>query len=516
LATTSGKEQPSDHAASQRPAAPAGANPGQGAAQPAGLIRGMGLGGAVSLNMLDMIGVGPFITLPLVVAAMHGPQAILGWVAGAGLAMCDGLVIAELGASMPKAGGSYEYLKQIYGPKKLGRLVSFLFIWQLTFSAPLSIASGCIGLSAYAGYLWPNLRTVVAQRSLHVALPLMGRLEANIVITPGTWVAMGSCVLAVVLLYRRITGVGRISKFLWGGVLLTLAWVVSAGVTHFHAAQAFSFPPGAFTASTDFFTGLGAAMLITTYDYWGYYNICYLAGEVEKPEKNVPRAVLISIVLVAAIYLLMNISVLGVIPWQQFAGQTSANARSSVIAVFMQQIYGGWAGKAVTALIIWTAFGSVFSLLLGYSRVPYAAALDGNYFAVFGKLHPKYRFPHVSLLVMGAVATAFCVLQLVDVIAALVVIRLILQFLLQEVGLIILRKRHPEMPRPFRMWLYPLPALLATAGFLYILFSRPNFLKEIRYAAVLIVVGLVLYFLRAARRREWPWENDQTAANETP
>ena len=516
MATTSGKEQPSDHAASQRPAAPAGANPGQGAAQPAGLIRGMGLGGAVSLNMLDMIGVGPFITLPLVVAAMHGPQAILGWVAGAGLAMCDGLVIAELGASMPKAGGSYEYLKQIYGPKKLGRLVSFLFIWQLTFSAPLSIASGCIGLSAYAGYLWPNLRTVVAQRSLHVALPLMGRLEANIVITPGTWVAMGSCVLAVVLLYRRITGVGRISKFLWGGVLLTLAWVVSAGVTHFHAAQAFSFPPGAFTASTDFFTGLGAAMLITTYDYWGYYNICYLAGEVEKPEKNVPRAVLISIVLVAAIYLLMNISVLGVIPWQQFAGQTSANARSSVIAVFMQQIYGGWAGKAVTALIIWTAFGSVFSLLLGYSRVPYAAALDGNYFAVFGKLHPKYRFPHVSLLVMGAVATAFCVLQLVDVIAALVVIRLILQFLLQEVGLIILRKRHPEMPRPFRMWLYPLPALLATAGFLYILFSRPNFLKEIRYAAVLIVVGLVLYFLRAARRREWPWENDQTAANETP
>lgn len=479
---------------------------GQPTGEPAQLIRGMGLGGAVSLNMLDMIGVGPFITLPLVVAAMHGPQAILGWIAGALLAICDGLVIAELGASMPKAGGSYEYLKQIYGPNGFGRLVSFLFIWQLTFSAPLSIASGCIGLSAYAGYLWPNLRTVITRRSLHILVPVVGRLEASIVITPGTFLAMGACLLAVLLLYRRITGVGRVSKWLWGGVLLTLAWVVSAGVTHFHAAQAFNFPPGAFNLSTDFFSGLGAAMLITTYDYWGYYNICYLAGEVEKPEKNVPRAVLISIVLVAAIYLLMNMSVLGVVPWREFATVTSADARSSVIAVFMQRIYGGWAGKLVTALIIWTAFGSVFSLLLGYSRVPYAAALDGNYFAIFGKLHPKHRFPHISLLVMGAVATAFCVLQLADVIAALVVIRLILQFLLQEIGLLILRKQHPEMPRPFRMWLYPAPALLATAGFLYILFSRPNFSREILYAAVLVIVGLALYFIRAARRREWPWK----------
>ena len=123
---------------------------------------------------------------------------------------------------------------------------------------------------------------VLFQRNLHLAIPLLGRLEANIVITPGTWVAMGSCLLGVVLLYRRITSVGRLSKWLWGGVLLTLAWVISAGVTHFHAAQAFDFPPGAFALSTRFFTGLGAAMLITTYDYWGYYNICYLAGEVRE------------------------------------------------------------------------------------------------------------------------------------------------------------------------------------------------------------------------------------------
>jgi basic amino acid/polyamine antiporter, APA family len=469
------------------------------------LIRGMGLGSSVALNMLDMIGVGPFITLPLIIIAMHGPQAMLGWILGAALAMCDGLVWAELGASMPTAGGSYEYLKQMYGPSGLGRLVSFLFIWQLTFSAPLSIASGCLGLSAYAGYLWPNLRIVLMARHLHLGIPLLGGLDADVVITPGTWVAMGACLLAVMLLYRRISSIGRLSKWLWGGVLLTVAWVISAGVSHFQAVRAFDFPPGAFTPSVGFFTGLGAAMLIATYDYWGYYNICFLAGEVKEPQRNIPRAVVISIAVVAAIYLVMNISVLGVIHWRALEGQAGAEARASVISVFMQQLYGGWAGKLVTGLILWTAFGSIFSLLLGYSRVPYAAALDGNYFSVFARLHRRHRFPNVSLLVMGVVAAAFCVLRLVDVIAALVVIRILLQFLLQHVGLLILRKRQPGMARPFRMLFYPLPALLAMAGFVYILISRPHFLREVRYAVVLLVLGVALYFFRAARRREWPW-----------
>jgi basic amino acid/polyamine antiporter, APA family len=470
-----------------------------------GLIRGVGLAGAVRLNVLDMIGVGPFITLPLIIIAMHGPQAMLGWVLGAVLAMCDGLVWAELGASFPAAGGSYEYLKQAYGPSSLGRLVSFLFIWQLTFSAPLSIASGCIGLSSYAGYLWPGLREVLLERHLAVAVPLMGRLEADVVITPGTWVAMGCCLLAVLLLHRRITSIGRLSKWLWGGVLLTVAWVIWAGVTHFDAGRAFDFPGGAFTPSAQFFAGLGAALLIATYDFWGYYNICFLAGEVKRPERTIPRAILLSIALVAGIYLLMNVSVLGVIPWREMEAQTSVEARSSLISVLMRQIYGGWAGRLATVLIMWTAFGSVFSLLLGYSRIPYAAALDGNFFSVFGRLHPRHRFPQVSLLVLGGVAACFCVLRLADVIAALVVIRILLQFLLQHVGLLVLRARHPAAPRPFRMWLYPAPAVVAIVTFLYILFSRPNFGREIRYTVVLLVAGTALYFARAFRRKEWPW-----------
>jgi APA family basic amino acid/polyamine antiporter len=465
----------------------------------------MGLRTAVLLNMLDMVGVGPFITLPLIIGAMGGPQAMLGWVFGAFFAICDGLVISELAASMPNAGGSYYYLKEIYGPRKLGRLISFLFIWQLTFSAPLSIASGAIGLAHYSSYFFPGLKTELAAHNLSVTLPFLGNLQARATVGIGTFLALGVVVLAVVLLYRRNTAIAKLSHVLSGGVFLALGWIIFAGITHFNAKMAFTFPPDAFHLSPEFFTGLGAAMLVATYDYWGYYNVCYLGEEIKEPEKNIPRAVLISIIVIAILYITMNVSVIGVIPWQELMATAKSDTRFYVMSVMLQRIYGAWAGYAITALIVWTAFASVFSLLLGYSRVPYAAALDGNYFGVFGKLHPKHKFPHVSLIVLGLVALAFCFLSLADVIAALVVIRIMLQFLLQAIGVMIIRKRQPDRPRPFRMWLYPLPALIASAGFLYILFSRPNFGKEIKYAFVLLIVGTAIYLVRSALRREWPF-----------
>ena len=463
------------------------------------LIRGVGLWGATTLNMIDMIGVGPFITIPLIVAAMGGPQAMLGWILGAVLVVCDGLVWAELGAALPGSGGSYRYLTEIYGPRKLGHLMSFLFIWQLTFSAPLSIASGSIGLAQYATYIFPGLGNATK-----VTLPVLGDIEINAI--PVATVAIAALAVAVFLLYRRITLIERLAKFLWVGVMLTIAWVIFAGVSHFDPKLAFDFPAGAFTLRPEFFTGLGAALLVAVYDYWGYYNVCFFGGEVKNPGRTIPRAVLLSILFVAIIYLVMNVSILGVIPWREFAGTANTPARAYVIASFMERLYGSKAGVVATVLIMWTAFASVFSLLLGYSRVPFAAARDGNYFRVFARVHPEHRFPYVSLLVMGGIATVFCFFRLADVIAALVVIRILVQFLAQIVGVIVLRVRRPDLPRPFRMWLYPLPALLALAGFVYVLISRKNFMKEVRYAAVLVVVGLIIYFMRARMRGEWPFQ----------
>ena len=309
----------------------------------------------------------------------------------------------------------------------------------------------------------------------------------------------------MLLLYRNITAIGRLSKILWFGVMGTIGWIIFAGLTHFNAARAFDFPPGAFTISHKFLTGLGGAMLIATYDYWGYYNVSFLGDEIKDPEKNIPRALLLSILLVACLYLMMNVCILAVVPWREMMQAGQNNTGLYVVSLFMQRVYGAWAARLVTGLVIVTAFASVFSLMLGYSRVPYAAAKDGNYFKAFAKVHPVHRFPHVSLLALGVVAAAFCFLRLKDAIAALVVIRLILQFLVQAVGVIVLRFTRPEMRRPFRMWLYPLPALLAIVGFLFILFKRENWQKEMRYAVVILVTGVIIYMVRAWRDAEWPF-----------
>src|SRR6267143_5263497 len=453
------------------------------------LIRGMGLGTATALNMIDMIGVGPFITMPLIVSAMGGPQAIVGWLLGALFAACDGLVWAELGAAMPGSGGSYRYLREIYGREKWGKLISFLFIWQLSFSAPLSIATGCIGLAGYAAYYWPGLETVYSAHDAALHIPWAGSLQMSWVVSPATGLAVAICFLTVLLLYRRITAIGRMSKLLWLGVMGTIGWIIFAGLTHFDAARAFDFPPGAFTMSHGFLTGLGGAMLIAAYDYWGYYNVCFLGDEIKDPGRNIPRALLLSIFLVACLYIVMNVCILAVVPWRELVQAGQNNNGLYVVSLLMQRIYGTWAARLVTALVMWTAFASVFSLMLGYSRVPYAAAKDGNYFRMFARVHPVHRFPYVSLLALGVVAAAFCFLRLADVIAALVVIRILLQFLVQAIGVIVLRIRRPDMPRPFRLWLYPVPALVAAGSFIFILISRKDFLREIRYAGVILVAG---------------------------
>ncbi len=475
------------------------------------LVRGIGLGSATALNMIDMIGVGPFITIPLIISAMGGPQAMLGWVLGAVLAICDGLVWAELGAAMPGSGGSYRYLKEIYGPQKLGRLVSFLFIWQLSFSAPLSIASGAIGLSQYAAFFWPRLELVWSNHTWALHLPLFGTLQLTLVAMPATFLAIGVCALTAFLLYRRITAIARLTKVLWAGVMATIGWIIFAGLTHFNAHRAFDLPPGAFSFSRDFFHGLGGAMLIAAYDIGGYYNVCFLGDEVKEPGKNIPRALLLSILAVACLYVVMNVSVLGVIPWRELAQSGASNSKLYVVSTLMQRLYGQGAASIISALVMWTAFASVFSLTLGYSRVPYAAALDGNYFRAFAKVHPVHKFPYVSLLALTGVAAVFCFLRLADLIAALIVIRIVLQFLVQSIGVIVLRIRRPDMARPFRMWLYPVPALVASASFVFILISRKDFLREVRYAAVILVVGVVIYCVRSWRRREWPFGEPATS-----
>jgi len=472
-----------------------------------GLERSLTLRGAVTLNLLDMIGVGPFLTLPLLLATMGGPQAMLGWVLGAGLAACDGLVWAELGAAMPEAGGTYAYLGKMF-PGQWGRWLSFLFVFQLCFSAPLSVASGCIGLAQYAGFLAPGwfsggtLGSGGVVHALHVGVYSFG-------VTAGraTMLAIAAVVLAVVLLYRRLAKMGGLSTGMLVVVLGTIGWSIVTGLLHGHWSRVVAVPAGAWHLDHGFFVGLGSAMLIATYDYWGYYNVTFLGGETRNPGRTIPRAVLISIGIVAVLYLGLNASVLSVMGAPAMIATQGVEARRALLSDFMQVAYapslgvhaGLWLGRLAAVLVMVTAFASVFSLLLGYSRIPFAAARDGNFPAVFGKLHKTRGVPYVSLLVLAGGACVFCFFSLADVIAALVVLRILLQFGLQHVGVMVLRVRRPEMRRPFRMWLYPVPPLLALLGFGYIVVSRPNFDREVLLAGFVAMVGTIVFLGRRLR-----------------
>ena len=463
-----------------------------------GLERSLTLRGALALNLLDMIGVGPFLTLPLLLAAMGGPQAMLGWVLGALLAMCDGLVWAELGAALPEAGGTYRYLAEMF-PGTLGRWLSFLFVFQLCVSAPLSVASGCIGFAQYAGFVWPSLQAKGAVHAVH-----LGSYAFGVGASRATALAIAAVVLAVALQYRRLRQVKGVALTLLALVLLTIAWAVVTGLARGHWAQVVAFPAGAWRMDGAFFAGLGSAMLVATYDYWGYYNVTFLGGEVRDGARVIPRAVLLSIGIVAVLYLALNASVLAVLGAPAIVSAGSVEARRALLSEFMRVAWSPlvgagtalWLGKLAAVLVMATAFASVFSLLLGYSRIPFAAARDGNFPRVFGKLHRRGAFPYVSLLALAGMACVFCFFSLADVIAALVVLRILLQFGMQHVGVMVWRRRRPEVRRPFRMWLYPLPPLAALAGFGYIVVSRPGFAREVVLAAVVAVVGTVVFVVR--------------------
>ena len=440
------------------------------------LTRGFGLLQATSLNIANVVGVGPFITIPLMLAAMGGPQAMLGWIGGAILAICDGQVWSELGSTWPGSGGTYRYLKEAYGPQKFGGLLAFLFIWQFVLSGPLEISSGMIGFSQYASFIWPAM-TPITRKLLAAAVGL----------------------IVIILLYRRTSLVGNLAVILGAGTMLTMIVVVASGVPRFDPKLAFSFPPGAFGFTTGFFLGLGSSMLIAMYDYLGYYDVCYIGDEVRDSGRTIPRSIFYSILITSICYLAIEIVIIGVVPWRE------AMHSNFIVSEYMQRLHGRTAAIAITAMILWTALASLFALMLGYSRIPYAAAIDGSFFRVFARLHPSKNFPHVSLLVIGAISIVGAFFSLEAVITALITTRVLVQFIAQIFALPRMRRAVPEAGRPYKMPLYPLPAVIAGAGWVYVFATSGG--KYIVIGLATLAVGVGVFLVRAAFMRTWPYRN---------
>lgn len=454
--------------------------------EPQKLERGLGLVEATSLNMTFMVGIGPFVVIPLVVQAMGGAGSPLAWAAGGALALCDGCIWAELGAAMPQAGGSYVYLREGYGPERWGRLLSFLFIWQTLFQGPLSVASGALGFADYATYLGTRSSEVAE------AVGALGSHGKNVI-------AAAIVVLVVIMLYRRIGQIGRISVVFSVIVIGTILWIIWAGMTHFNARHAFDSSGENWNFSWLLFVGLGHGTVQTIYSYLGYYNVCNLGGEMKNPEKTIPRAIFISILGISALYLAMQTSILAVIPWREAAHS------SYIASTFIERLDGSnWATLA-TALILVTALGSVFSAMLGYSRVPYAAAADGNFLKVFARVHPTKHFPHVSLLALAAAALVFCLaLELAQAIRAILAMRCIIQFIGQGIGLVLLRQKSGSSRFPFHMRLYPVPVVIAIVGWAGIFVATGS--RPMLASLIAALAGILVYLGRARWLRQWPFQ----------
>jgi len=440
------------------------------------LDRGMGLLQATATNIIGMVGVGPFLTIPFMVGAMGGPHILYAWAFGAVLALCDGLVYAELGAALPGSGGPYVYLREAYRPFGLGRLAAFVFIFQVMLVAPLSIAGGAVGFADYLGFYWKT----------------MGPVQHNVV-------AAALCVVVTALLYRDIASIGRLAVLMLIIVLATVGWVIVAGVVNASWAQAFDFPPEARRFDGALVRAIGAAGLLAMYNYGGYNNVCNIGDELREPERTMPRSIVLSIVVVVALYAVMSTVVLGVVPWRE-AEQTRTIASLFIARTFSDPATGQAAALAMTVLILIVTASSLYAVVLGYSRIPYAAARDGQFFEVFGRLHPTKRFPHISLLTIGAVAIPFCFFTLGQLVNWLILVQILVQFVWQCAGVILLRRYRPDIVKPFRMWLYPLPALVSLAMWIYIFATAP--LAGILFAIGFLVVAIAAYavFRTAASR----------------
>jgi amino acid transporter len=438
------------------------------------LERRLGVLNATSINMSNMVGIGPFIAIALILKTLGGPQAYLAWVVGTLIAIADGLVVAELGAALPASGGTYVFLREGFGSKTWGRMLAFLFVWQILFAGPLEIASGNIGLVQYLKVFWPAMTDMQMK-----------------------FIAAGIGVVLIFSLYRRIVDIARIMFWLWVTMLVTTGWVILTGLATFNAGMAFDFPPGAFNVDVNFIQGLGQGTAQVLYLFLGYYQVCYLGGEVRDPGRTIPRAVIYSVLAVMVIDVLISFSFIGVVPWRE------AMASQFLGATFVERVYGPWAGKVLAGMIVFTAFASLFALLLGYSRVPYAAAQDGVFFRWLGELHPTKHFPHRSLLLIGAGAIIASFFTLEAVINALMAARILIQFIAQSVAVFLIRARRPDIQRPFKMWLFPLPAVISMLGYSYVFLSLGTYF--IVFGVLTLVVGAAVYLIAAKTQNDWPF-----------
>jgi amino acid transporter len=476
---------------------------------PPTLERGLGLGQATAVNITQIVGAGVFATIPLILGVLPGPYALLAWLVGGVLILFDSLIWGELGAALPAAGGSYHFLLESYGRHRWGRLMAFLFVWQILISGPLEIGSGLVAAAQFSR-AFPGVKKFDREYTITIGIVTEEAPPAAEGEEPGEPKVLGAQisptrlfgfalgVAIIALLYRRVTTLGKLSVIFLVGVFAVLIWVIVEGALHFDVSTAFDASLSEGERPESWGLALGAGMALAIFSYFGYYNICYLGAEVRNPARTIPKSILLSALVVVVLFTLTHLAIVGVIPWREAAKETD-----NLTAKFMYDLHGAWARDVVTLLLIGSCFASCFSGMLGYSRVPYAAAKEGHFFRWFAAVHPTLHIPHRALLLIGAMVLFWSFFSLGDIINALIATRILEQFVAQVFGVMLLHHLQPDRPRPWKMWVYPLPCLVALVGWLFVYISTGTLFIAI--GATTLVAGLVVFVIWAARCGEWPF-----------
>jgi amino acid transporter len=467
------------------------------------LRRHFGVFQATALNVTMIVGAGVFITIPQILVHLPGPYALLAWLAAGVLILVDGAIWSELGAMLPGSGGSYLYLLEAYGRERGGRLMAFLFIWQFLISGPLEIGSGLIAMSQFAGDLHPDFDAFNKAWTASVTLCHFGGDEIAVTVNPARIACMLIGVFMLALLLRDITRLGRLTVTFSIGVMVAIVWILIEGALHFDAGRAFDFSGSAAGTPSNVSTGLGAGMILAIYAYLGYYHVCYIGDEVRDPGRTIPRSILLSTIIVVVLFAALHLAMLGTVSWRDIPTSKPEIDEYTLPTRFMASVEGRWAASALAVLLMWSVFGSAFAGLLGYSRIPYGAARRGHFFAAVGRVHPQHRIPHVALFLVGGMSLVWCFFDLGSVINALITTRIIEQFIGQIVAVVLLRVREPHRPRPFKLWLYPVPCGVALVGWLYVYVCSGW--PFILLGLATLTAGVAAFFVWSWRMQSWPF-----------
>eukprot|EP01065_Artemidia_motanka_P005243 TRINITY_DN12531_c0_g1_i1.p1 TRINITY_DN12531_c0_g1~~TRINITY_DN12531_c0_g1_i1.p1 ORF type:complete len:511 (+),score=118.41 TRINITY_DN12531_c0_g1_i1:51-1583(+) len=453
---------------------------------------------AIGLNTMNMFGTGPLITIPYCLASVDpaGPHAMIGYGVACAACVCDSLVWGEIGSMWPEIGGSYVYLRELYGPQTFGRLASFMFIWQFVVSGPAELASGFIAIAEYLAWFSPD----------------------TIDYWPRVLISLAALAVCAALLFQRVEDIGRVAVVLWAVTVAAIVFVLASGFSSWDAGRLAS-PPGALSDGSRVVWTIATATRFGVYDMTGYYDVCFIGGQVERPRRTIPLSCISTCVVVAVVYIAVYLAVLGALPWESFIdnyGDNATGVSPGIISVFTDRRFGSSIlTGVVTVVVAVTILASTFSMLCGFASLPAAAARDGTFFSVFGHESTiKPGLSDVSLLSVVLLSAVWCFVELELVIEAMTTMLVLMQFSGQAVGLMVYRYRTPKELQPdgWRMPLYPLPCILQVLIFMFIWVTSDSVVlwgdddPVLDLSVLFLLAGVAVFFARAKVRNEWPFE----------